>query len=115
MVTAPSNILVLTSQLMGDAQARLRALAMAATNLDTIDALIAKRDAIDAQQRRIMRANMAIIDKDPAVQNNVDQLTQLAGELAAGVQEMRNATSAIKAATSFISVVDEILPLFKIA
>jgi len=114
MATVPSNILVLTSQLMGDARARLRALAMAATDLDTVDALIAKRDAIDAQQRRIMRANMAIIDKDPAVKNYIDQLTRFASELAAGVQEMRNATAAIKAATSFISVVDAILPLFKI-
>ena len=114
MATVPSNILVLTSQLMGDAQARLRALAMAATDLDTIDALIAQRDTIDAQQRRIMRANMAVIDKDPAVKNNIDQLIRFASELAAGVQEMRNATAAIKAATSFISVVDAILPLFKI-
>ena len=62
-----------------------------------------------------MRANMAIIDKDPAVQNNIDQLTKLAGELAAGVQEMRNTTSAIKAATSFLSVIDTIFPLFGIA
>jgi hypothetical protein len=115
MAASPSNILVLTSELMGDAQARLRALAMAATDLPTVDALIAKRDAIDAQQRRIMRANMAIIDKDPAVLSNVDKLTQFAGELAAGVQEMRNATAAIKAATSFIAVVDEILGAAKIA
>jgi hypothetical protein len=62
-----------------------------------------------------MRANLAIIDKDPAVKKNIDELTQLASELAAGVQEMRNATSAIKGATSFISVVDKILPLFRIA
>jgi hypothetical protein len=48
------------------------------------------------------------------VQQTIDQLTGLTGELAAGVQEMRDATSAIKAATKFISVVDEILPLLKI-
>ena len=115
MAATPSNILVLTSQVMGDAQARIRALAMAAPDLETVDALIAKREVIDAQQRRIMRANMAIIDKDPAVQNNIDQLTRLTAELAAGVQEMRDATSAIRAATRFISLVDAILPLFKIA
>lgn len=114
MAVAPSNLLQLTSQLMADAQARLRGLAMASTNLDTVNALIAKRDAIDAQQRRIMRANLAILDKDPAVQKNIDQLTQLAGELAAGVQEMRTATSAIKSATSFISIIEKILVLFGI-
>src|SRR5262245_2459673 len=99
MAATPSDLLTLTSELMGDAQARLRGLAMASTNPDTIDELIAQRDAIDAQQRRIMRANLAIIDNDPTVKSNIAQLTQLAGELAAGVQEMRNATSAIKAAT----------------
>jgi|RhiMethySRZTD1v2_1073278.scaffolds.fasta_scaffold1337161_2 hypothetical protein len=115
MAVAPSNLLTLTSDIMSQAQARLRELAIASTNLDTINALIAKREAIDAQQRRIMRANLAIIDQDPAVQQNINQLTQLAGELAAGVQEMRNATNAIRAATSFISVVEEILPLLAIA
>jgi hypothetical protein len=114
MAATPSNMLILASELMGDAQARLRALALASTDLATIDTLIAQRDAIDARQRRIMRANLAIIDKDPAVQQTIDQLTGLTGELAAGVQEMRDATSAIKAATKFISVVDEILPLLKI-
>jgi len=114
MATLPSNILILTSQQLGDAQARLRALAMAATDLDTVNALIDKRTVIDAQQRRIMRANMSIIDDDPAVRNNIDRLTQFAGELAAGVQEMRDATSAIRAATRFISLVDAVLPLFKI-
>ena len=115
MAVTPSDLLALTSQLMGDAQARLRGLAIASTNLDTIDALIAKRDEIDAQQRRIMRANLAIIDDDPLVKGNINRLTQLAGELAGGVQEMRNATKAIKAATSFVSVVEKILPLFAIA
>lgn len=115
MAVTPSNLLTLTSQLMGDAQARLRQQAMASTNLDTINALIAQRDVIDAQQRRIMRGNLAIIDKDPAIQGNIDKLTQLASELAAGVQEMRNATSAIKAATRVISVVEKILTLFGIA
>ena len=115
MSATPSNLLALTSKLMGDAQARLRELAMASTNLNTIDDLIAQRDAIDVQQRRIMRANLAVIDQDPAVQRNIDQLTKLASELAAGVQEMRNATSAIKAATSFIKVVEKILPLLAIA
>ena len=115
MAVAPSNLLTLTSDIMSQAQARLRELAIASTNLDTINALIAKREAIDAQQRRIMRANLAIIDQDPAVQQNINQLTQLAGELAAGVQEMRNATNAIRAATSFISVVEEILLLLAIA
>ena len=115
MAVAPSNLLTLTSDIMSQAQARLRELAIASTNLDTINALIAQREAIDAQQRRIMRANLAIIDQDPAVQQNINQLTQLAGELAAGVQEMRNATNAIRAATSFISVVEEILPLLAIA
>ena len=115
MAVAPSKLLTLTSDIMSQAQARLRELAIASTNLDTINALIAKREAIDAQQRRIMRANLAIIDQDPAVQQNINQLTQLAGELAAGVQEMRNATNAIRAATSFISVVEEILPLLAIA
>lgn len=115
MAVTPSHLLALTSDLMGDAQARLRGLAMASTNPDTIDDLIAQRDAIDAQQRRIMRANLAIIDNDPRVNSNIEQLTQLAGELAAGVQEMRNATSAIKAATSFVSVVEKIVPLFGIA
>jgi hypothetical protein len=112
MAVAPSNLLTLTSDIMSRAQARLRELAMASTNLDTINALIAKREAIDAQQRRIMRANLVIIDQDPAVQKNIDQLTQLAGELAAGVREMRNVTNAIKAATDFISVAEKILPLF---
>jgi hypothetical protein len=74
MAVAPSNLLALTSDIMGDAQTRLRGLALASTNLVTIDALIAKRDAIDAQQRRIMRANLAIIDKDPAVKKNIDEL-----------------------------------------
>src|SRR5262245_61903855 len=115
MAVAPSNLLILTSDIMGQAQARLRELAVASTSLDTINALITKRETIDAQQRRIMRANLAIIDQDPAVQTNIGQLTQLAGELAAGVREMRNATSAIRAATSFISVVEKILPLFAIA
>ena len=115
MAVTPSTLLTLTSQLMGDAQARLRQQAMASTNLDTINALIAQRDAIDAQQRRIMRGNLATIDSDPKVKGNIAQLTQLAGELAAGVQEMRNATSAIKAATKIISVVEKILPLFGIA
>ena len=115
MAVTPSDLLTLTSQLMGDAQARLRELAMASTNPDTIDSLIAQRDAIDAQQRRIMRANLSTIDNDPMVKKNIDQLTQLAGELAAGVQEMRNATNAIKAATSFVSVVARILPLLAIA
>jgi hypothetical protein len=36
MATLPSNILVLTSQQLGDAQARLRSLAMAATDLETV-------------------------------------------------------------------------------
>lgn len=115
MTVAPSDLLALASRVMGDAQARLRELAMASTNLDTINELIAKREEIDAQQRRIMRANLAIIDQDPEVKRSVDQLTQLVGELAAGVREMRNATSAIKAATTFISVVDRILPLLAIA
>lgn len=115
MAVTPTNLLTLTSQLMGDAQARLRQQAMASTNLDTIDTLIDKRNEIDAQQRRIMRANLAIIDMDPAVQQNIGQLTQLAGELAAGVQEMRNATTAIKAATKFIFVVEKMLTLFGIA
>lgn len=106
MAVTPSNLLTLTSQLLSDAQARLRQQAMASINLDTINALIAQRDVIDAQQRRIMRANLAIVDEDPRVQNNIDQLTQLAAELAAGVQEMRNATSAIKTATRIISVVE---------
>jgi len=114
MAVVPSNLLTLTSDIMSQAQARLRELAIASTNLDTINALIDKREAIDAQQRRIMRANLAIIDQDPAVQKNIDQLTQLAGELAAGVQEMRNATAAIRAATSFISVVEKLLPLLAI-
>jgi hypothetical protein len=115
MAVTPSDLLTLTSDIMGQAQARLRELAMASTNLETINALIIKREAIDAQQRRIMRANLAIIDQDPAVQQNTEQLTQLAGELAAGVREMRNATNAIRAATSFISVVEKILPLLAIA
>src|SRR5215470_6099544 len=114
MAVVPSNLLTLTSNIMSQAQARLRELAIASTNLDTINALIDKREAIDAQQRRIMRANLAIIDQDPAVQKNIDQLTQLAGELAAGVQEMRNATAAIRTATSFISVVEKLLPLLAI-
>lgn len=115
MAATPSNLLTLTSQLMGDAQARLRQEAMTSTNLDTIDKLIAQRDAIDAQQRRIMRANLATIDNDPTIQRNINELTQLASELAAGIQEMRNATSAIKAATRVITVVEKILPLFGIA
>lgn len=114
MAVASSDLVHLTSQVMADAQARLRGLAMASTNLDTINALIAKRDAIDRQQQRIMRANLAIIDQDPAVKNNIAQLTQCAGELAAGVQEMKNATAAIKAATEFIAVVEKALPLFAI-
>src|SRR4051794_31027446 len=115
MAVAPSNLLHLTSQAMADAQARLRGLAMASTDPGTIDTLITKRDAIDAQQRRIMRANLASIDRDPAVQNNIAQLTQLTGELAAGAQEMKNATRAIKAATEVISVIEKLLPLFGIA
>jgi len=115
MTVAPSVLLTLTSQLMGDAQARLRGLAIASTDLDAIDALIKRRDAIDAQQRRIMRANLHIIDSDPAVQNNIAQLTQLTAELAAGVQEMRNVTSAIRTATKFLSIVDSLLSLARIA
>jgi len=114
VAAAPSDLLLLISGIMGDAQSRLRGLAIASTNLVSIDALIAKRDAIDAQQRRIMRANLAIIDSDPAVKKNIDQLIQLAGKLAAGVQEMRNATKAIKAATSFLTVVEKIPPLFRL-
>ncbi len=115
MAATPSNVLHLTSQAMGEAQARLRGLAMESTNLDTIDALIEKRNAIDVQQRRIMRANLVIIDKDPAVLANIAELTQLTGELAAGVQEMRNATRALKAATSFITVAEKILTQFGVA
>jgi hypothetical protein len=111
MAATPSNLLTLTSQLMGNAQARLRELAIASTDLTTIDNLIAKRDAIDAQQRRIMRANLAIVDQDPDVKKSINKLTTLTSELAAGVQEMRDATAAIKAATTFISVVDQILSL----
>jgi hypothetical protein len=114
MAVAPSNLLQLTSQIMGDAQARLRGLAIASTNLETINSLITKRDEIDAQQRRLMRANLAILDRDPAIQKNIDQLTQLAGEVAASVQEMRTATKAIKSATSFISTIEKILVLFGI-
>lgn len=114
MAVTPSNLLTLTSQLMGDVQARLRQEAMTSTNLDTIDKLISQRDAIDAQQRRIMRANLTTIDNDPTIQGNINELTQLASELAAGVQDMRNATSAIKAATRVITVVEKILPLFGI-
>jgi len=115
MAATPSNLLTLTSQLMGDAQARLRQEAMTSSNLDTIDKLISQRDAIDAHQRRIMRANLATIDSDPTIQENINDLTQLASELAAGVQEMRNATSSIKAATRVITVVEKILSLFGIA
>ena len=115
MAVAPSSLLRLTSQAMGDAQARLRELAITSTSLKTINTLIAKRDAIDAQQRRLMRANLAIVDKDPAVQKNVAQLTQLTGQLAAGVHEMQNATQAIKGATGFISLADKILSLFRLA
>src|SRR5262249_23300934 len=115
MAATPSNLLTLTSQLMGNAQARLRELAMASTDLDTIDDLIAQRDAIDAQQRRIMRANLATIDQDPDVKKSINKLTALTSQLAAGVQEMRDATAAIKAATTFISVVDQILSLAAIA
>src|SRR6476619_573546 len=104
MAAAPSELLHLTSQVLANAQAHLRQLAMASTDLDTINNLIAKRDAIDVQQRRIMRANLAIIDKDPAIRCNIDQLTQLAGQLTTGVQEMRNATKAIKAATRTLSI-----------
>jgi erythromycin esterase-like protein len=111
---APSDLLHLSSRVLADAQARLRGLAMASTDLQTIDTLIAKRDAIDAQQNRIMRANLATIDQDPTVKNNIDDITKLTGELAAGVQEMRNATAAIRAATEFISVAEKLLVLFGI-
>jgi hypothetical protein len=53
---------------MGKARALLRALASESPKLDTIDALIAERDAIDGRQGHIMRANLAIIDQDRAMQ-----------------------------------------------
>lgn len=111
MAAAPSDLIRLSSGLLADAQARLRELATASANIDRINEMLALRDAMDARQRRIMRANLAVIDKDPAVLQNVAQLTQLAGELAAGVQEMRSATSAIKAATKVISTAERLLPL----
>jgi len=111
MAASPSDMLRLSSGLLADAQARLREFAIASSDINKINEILALRDAIDARQRRIMRANLANIDKDPAVLQNMDQLTQLAGELAAGVQEMKNVTSAIKTATKVISVAERLLPL----
>lgn len=56
MAVAPSNLLTLTSDIMSQAQARLRQLAIASTNLNTINALIAKREAIDAQDHSLSLA-----------------------------------------------------------
>ena len=111
MSTNPADLVRLSSNLLGDAQARLRELAMASTNIDTINKMLMLRDTIDARQRRIMRANLAVIDKDPAVLQNVAQLTQLTAELATAVQEMKSATRAIRAATKVISTAERLLPL----
>jgi uncharacterized membrane protein AbrB (regulator of aidB expression) len=58
-----------------------------------------------------MRANLVVIDADPAVLRNVDQLTGLAGEIAAAVQEMRSITRAIKAVTRIVAAAEQFLGL----
>jgi hypothetical protein len=108
---APSSLIALSSLALGNAQARLRELAIASRDPDTINKLILLRDTIDAQQRRIMRANLRKIDADPAVVDNIDQLTALTGELASAVQEMRNITRAIRAATRILAAAEQFLGL----
>jgi hypothetical protein len=115
MPVAPSNLIVLTSDSLANAQARLRELAIASTDPDTINRLIRLRKSIDAQQRRIMNVNLQIIDADPAVLNNINQLTSLAGEIAAAVQEMRSITRAIRLATTVLAVAEQFLSLAAIA
>ena len=114
MPVAPSNLITLSSLTLGNAQARLRELAIASTDADTINRLLRLRDNIEAQQRRIMRANLQIIDADPAVLNNIDQLTSLAGEIAAAVQEMRSITSAIRSTTKILAAAEQFLSLVSI-
>jgi hypothetical protein len=114
MPVAPSSLIALTSRALGDAQGRLRELAIRSEDLPAIDKLIKSREAIEAQQRRIMRANLQIIDADPAVLNNIAQLTSLAGEIAAAVQEMKNIIKGIKAATKVFAAAEELLRLAKI-
>ena len=111
MTVNPSNLIVLSSLGLASAQARLRELAIASTDLNAINKMIALRDAIDAQQRRIMRANLQIIDADPEVVKVIDQLTGLTGEINAAVQEMRNITRAIKAATRILAAAEQLLSL----
>jgi hypothetical protein len=111
MPVAPSNLIILSSGALGDAQARFRELATASTDANTIKRLLGLRDNIEAQQRRIMRANLQIIDADPAVLNNIDQLTGLAVEIVAAVQEMRSITSAIRSATKILAAAEQLLSL----
>ena len=111
MPAAPSNLITLSSLALANVQARLRELAITSTDPATINRLIRLRENIDAQQRRIMRANLQIIDADPAVLNNIDQLTTLAGEIAAAVQEMRSITSAIRSATKILAAGEQFLSL----
>jgi hypothetical protein len=111
MPAAPSSLIALSSRALGDAQARLRELAMGSDNTTTISKLVKAREALEAQQRRIMRANLAVIDADPAVLNNINQLTVLAGEIATAVQEIRNITRAINAATRILAAATQLLRL----
>jgi hypothetical protein len=111
MPAPPSSLIRLSSLVLGNAQTKLRELAIASTDQDTIDRLIRLRGDIEAQQRRIMRVNLRTIDADPAVRNNIDQLTSLAGEIAAAVQEMRSITSAIRSATKILAAAEQFLSL----
>jgi hypothetical protein len=111
MPVAPSSLIALSSRTLGDAQARLRELAIESTNLETINKLIHAREAIEAKQRRMMRANLITIDRDPNVLNNIAQLTSLAGDIVAAVQEMRNITRAISAATRILAAAEQFLGL----
>ena len=62
-----------------------------------------------------MRANLQILDADPAVLNNIDQLTSLAGDkIAAAVQEMRSITSAIRSTTKILAAAEQFLSLVSI-
>lgn len=113
MPAAPSDLLFLSSGLLSDAQAQLRELAIISTDENKIDTLLKLREQIDVRQQRIMRANLKEIDHDPLVLGTVNQLTDIAGELAAAVREMRTITQAIRTANKIMSTADRLLTLSK--
>lgn len=104
---APSDILTSTSDELGDALAAVRGQALSASGEQRKELFDLYKKLIRRQQR-IMLLDLQAIDKDPAIDELIDQLSTFSQQLAKAKREMTKAKQTIDSATKVLGILDQV-------